>query len=495
MDGAAEDTLATATQMGWVSRFADDDPGVRQLNNRLISLQVELDDQLSHFRKDHPAVRSTEKKIRETIREILGEYREKTEGLETEREALLKEKRETDRELQGLPANEMRYARLMRRMEVKEELYTLLTKKHQEAMIAEAGAVDDVTVLSMATLPASPTNKDMARVAGVGVFLGLIFGIIFAIVREMFDTSIGTIEDVERALKLPVLAVIPHIHPEEQKERGGKKKTVVANENLRSFLVTHFNPKDPTAEAYRILRTNIEYLSFENPLRTILVTSATMQEGKSTTITNLAIAFAQQGKKVMLLECNLRRPSHQKIFGTDKGPGTSDVLIDKVEWRNCVRTVTDLALGDFSMEEILSIPGLDNLNSITYGHRPPNPTELLSSDKMARLLAELRESYDVVLVDAPPLLPVADSMVLSTKVDGVVLVYKVGKAPRNSLQLAKERLETVQANILGVILNDIRPETTGLTYSSYYMYAYGKDKDREPAKRRSRRQPMKARLL
>jgi capsular exopolysaccharide synthesis family protein len=173
----------------------------------------------------------------------------------------------------------------------------------------------------------------------------------------------------------------------------------------------------------------------------------------------------------------------QRIFGTIPGPGTSDILIQKIDWRECVRSVTDLALGHFSMEEILAMPGLDNFHIITYGHRPPNPTELISSQRMNTLLGELRQEFDIILVDAPPLLPVADSMVLSTKVDGVIMVYMVGKAPRNSLRLAKERLEAVQARILGLVLNDIRPETTGLTYQSYYMYAYSPTKEKQKKKR------------
>lgn len=491
VDTARQKGNAATDRMAWIADFTDRDPGLSRLNTRLIVLQMEREDQLAYYKPDHPAIESIEEKIRETIEEILVHYDSKLAELADQREQLLVEKQEVEGELRLLPANQMRYARLKRRLQVKEELNTMLTTRLQEALIAEAGVVDDVTIMSLATVPGAPINKNVTRVAGVGVFLGLIFGIIFAVIREMFDTSIGTIEDVERTLKLAVLAVIPHIAFGDQKRRhsaGGKKEESGASSHARSLLVTHFDPKDPTAEAYRILRTNIEYLSYSRPLKTILLTSATMQEGKSTTISNLSIAFAQQGKKVLLLECNLRRPSLRRVFGIENRTGTSDILIQKARWQDCVNTVTDLALGGFAMEEILSIPGLDNLNIITYGHRPPNPTELLSSDRMTQLLAELREYYDMVVVDAPPLLPVADSMVLSTKVDGVVLVYMVGKAPRNSLRLAKERLETVKANVLGLALNDIRPETTGLTYSSYYMYAYGKDMD----KRKRSAKPMPA---
>jgi capsular exopolysaccharide synthesis family protein len=471
----------TTPSMGWVSRFTDQDPGLAELNNRLIQYQLQLNDQLAYRTKGHPAIVETEKKIKETIDQIVSVYDRKLSDLGLRKKKLQKERQNIDQEMLQLPANELEYARLVRKMKVKEELSSMLTQKLEEARIAEAGAVDDVSILSLALLPTQPFNKNLFQIASVGILLGLLFGIIFAIVREMFDTSIGTIEDVERTLKLTVLAVIPHIHVDEQRMRT--EKADKSHAHLRQYLVTHFIPKDPTAEAYRILRTNIEYLSFDRSVKTVLLTSATMQEGKSTTISNLAVAFAQQGKKVLLLECNLRRPSMQRIFGTIPGPGTSDILIQKIDWRECVRSVTDLALGHFSMEEILAMPGLDNFHIITYGHRPPNPTELISSQRMNTLLGELRQEFDIILVDAPPLLPVADSMVLSTKVDGVIMVYMVGKAPRNSLRLAKERLEAVQARILGLVLNDIRPETTGLTYQSYYMYAYSPTKEKQKKKR------------
>jgi capsular exopolysaccharide synthesis family protein len=468
--------------VGWVSQYTDNDPGLLQLNNRLIQYQLQKSDQLAYRTKDHPAIVETEKKIKETVEQIIGVYNNKRVDLELKKKKLLQERDVVEGEMLRLPSNELEYARLVRKLKIKEELSAMLTTKLEEARIAEAGAVDDVSILSLALLPGQPFNKNLMQIASIGMLLGLLFGIIFAIIREMFDTSIGTIEDVERTLKLTVLAVIPHIHIDEQRMRNEKAEK--SHAHLRQYLVTHFIPKDPTAEAYRIMRTNIEYLSFDRSVKTILLTSATMQEGKSTTIANLSVAFAQQGKKVLLLECNLRRPSMQRIFGTIPGPGTSDILVNKIDWRECVRSITDLALGHFSMEEILAMPGLDNFHIITYGHRPPNPTELISSQRMNTLLGELRQEFDIILVDAPPLLPVADSMVLSTKVDGVIMVYMVGKAPRNSLRLAKERLEAVQARILGLVLNDIRPETTGLTYQSYYMYAYSPGKEKQKKKRR-----------
>jgi tyrosine-protein kinase Etk/Wzc len=483
--GTPGDT-AVDSRMSWVSQFTENDPGLSQLNSRLIQLQLQLDDQLAYYQKDHPMAKDIEKKIQQTIDEILNEYEKKEALLIAQKKNLIVERDEVEGRMRQLPGNQMQYSRLLRSLKVNEELFTNLKTKHQEALIAEAGVVDDITIMSTAILPREPMNKNTAKIVMIGAILGLLIGVFFAVVREMFDTSIGTIEDVERTLKMTVLAVIPHIILEEQQKKIIQElnlsKRELNNIEIRARLVTQFDPNKPIAEAYRILRTNIEYLSFEKTVKTIHLTSATMQEGKSTTIANLAVAFAQQGKNVLLLECNLRRPSLYKLFGLEKGPGITDILIDRMDWRECVKTVTDLALGDFSIKGILNTPGLENLNIITYGHTPPNPAELLSSVNMDNFLKSVREAYDVVLVDAPPLLPVADSMVLSTKVDGVILVYKVGSAPRSSLYLARERLATVQANVLGLVLNDIRPETSGISYSRMYARYYGREQ-----KKKSRR--------
>lgn len=253
-------------------------------------------------------------------------------------------------------------------------------------------------------------------------------------------------------------------------------------ENPYQRLVTQLDPKDPCAEVYRILRTNLDSLSFDRSLKIFLVTSSTMQEGKSTTISNLAIAYAQQGRNVLLVSCNLRRPTLYKVFGVDKAPGLSDILMGKIPWHHCYKDVSDLMLGDFPMQDIMKTPGLENLFLITCGTNVHNPTELLEHESMDEFIKEVRDEFDVVLLDCPPLLPVADSMVLAKKADGVILVYQAGMITKNSLFRAKERLETVKASIMGIVLNDIRPESCGIEYKrSYYRY-YKEDKKKKPSK-------------
>jgi polysaccharide biosynthesis transport protein len=471
-----------ASEMDWVSSFTDADPGLQSLNSRLIQLQLQLEDQRAFYKNNHPANSEIERKISATKEQMLAEYEKKLAELGKMRSKLFTDKQENDAEIRKLPDDQMTYARLYQKMKVNEELFLSLTKKLNEAMITEAGIVDDVSIMSIATLPSPMLSVKKMQLLLAGVLLGIILGVLFVVVQEMFDSSIGTIEEVEQTLKLPVLAVVPHMQSKSDRHNGYLRLTraeaVPTHAENQQKLITQFKPKDPCAEAYRILRSNIEFLSLQSEIRTILVSSATKQEGKSLTISNLAVAFAQKGKKVLILECNLRRPTIYKLFGIEKSPGITDILTKKEPWHKCIKTVSDLLLGDFPVDDIFKVPGLDKLHFITYGHTPLNPAELLSSSAMDTLLSEVRQYFDIVLIDAPPVLPVADSMQLATKVDAMLLVYKAGKVSRSSVKLAKQRLETVKAKILGVVLNGIKPETSGNQYARAYIHYYGNEEQK-----------------
>lgn len=488
--GGMDRSGAIHHRMSWISEFTSEDPGLQELNSRLIELQISMENQLKHYKKDHPAIMNISKKIGENINEILLHYRMKLREIEDDKSYYTHEAETLNRELNKLPVNQMRYSRMLRDLKLNEELYALLTTKLQETLISEAGVSDDVTIMSIASVPERPINKNMVRFGIVGFLMGLLLGVMFAVFNEMVDTSIGTIEDVERTIEVPVLATIPHINIEKMKEKIGQDFPQLRNtEHLedKARLITHFDPKNPAAEAYRILRTNIQFLSAQKKIKTILITSTSMQEGKTTTLSNLAVAFAQDGKKVLAIGANLRRPSIHRVFGIKKGDGISDILINNASWKECVHSIKDFFMHDINVEGITEIPGLDNLHIITFGKIPPNPSELLSSEAMDNFLNSVRDLYDLIIIDAPPLLPVADSSLLARKADGVILVYQVGRIPRNSLLRSKERLQNVDAHLLGMVLNDIRPEVSGASYvSQYYMHYYGdkdKGKKHKPRKR------------
>ena len=192
-----------------------------------------------------------------------------------------------------------------------------------------------------------------------------------------------------------------------------------------------------------------------NPnLRALLITSPGPQEGKSTTLTNLAVIMAQAGMKTLIMSCNLRHPSIYKIFGIKKKPGITDILSGGLNWK-----------------DVLQDPGIDNLKILSSGPYPPAPSELLSSIEFDNLIEETEKEYDIILFDSPPILPVTDAAVVASKVDGVVIVYFVGKAAREALMRSKTQLENVDSNIIGIILNDIKAEGK-LAYTYYYHYQY-----------------------
>lgn len=210
-------------------------------------------------------------------------------------------------------------------------------------------------------------------------------------------------------------------------------------DNRQGSLITITNPRSPIAEAYRSLRTNLEFSSLDRPLKTLIVTSAGPEEGKSTTLANLAVTMALAGKQVILVDCDLRRPSLHRIFDVRNGAGLTTMIVD------------DEALRNPPLQET----GVSNLWLLPSGPLPPNPSELLGSRRMEEIIAALLERADIVLFDAPPIIAVTDAAVLSSKVDGVLLVVNAGKTKREHAQKAKALLEKVNARLVGAVLNNV----------------------------------------
>ncbi|MFB3226218.1 CpsD/CapB family tyrosine-protein kinase [Exiguobacterium sp. PHA03] len=217
-------------------------------------------------------------------------------------------------------------------------------------------------------------------------------------------------------------------------------------------LITLTQPKSPIAEQYRTIRTNIEFMAVDREIQSILVTSATQGEGKSTTASNLAVAYAQQGKKVLIIDTDMRRPTVHYTFKVANGLGLSSLLTRQAE-----------------KEKAILPTKVDNLSILTAGPIPPNPAELLSSRAMEHLVSQLRADFDVIIFDAPPLLQVADSRITSKLTDGVVLVVGCTTSDRQRVLKAKEQLDLAEAKILGVVLNR-RELTDDSAYQYYYSY-------------------------
>ena len=435
----------------------------------------------------HPRLQAIDDRLREVRAEMRREMSAQVAALRTREEILNRQMGELLAKNREVPATELSLQRLQRDAKVNDDLLTLLKTRHQEALIKESEGVEEVSLVRPATDPTAPTGTEAVNTVLVGALLGLMLGLVLAFVQETLDTSIGTIEDVESYLGVRVLGIVPHIDPHETMQRLLERRPGLAQvepDALQShaLLITHFDPKSPVAEAYRTLRTNIQFERIERGGKVLVVTSPTLQEGKTTTIVNLALTMAQNGQKTLLIGANMRRPSIYRFFGIEREPGLSDILVGNAQWRDCVRGVADILMGRFEMEDVMAAPGLDNLHIIEAGPIPPNPSELLSTTAMTEFLRAVAAEYDIVLIDTPPILPVTDSAIVAGKADGVLLVYQAGKVGRLVLKRAKAHLEAARAQVWGVVLNDLQTEVSGYTYTHYYTHYYGEETPGEPSR-------------
>lgn len=435
----------------------------------------------------HPRLQAIDDRLREIRAEMRREIAAQIAALRNREDILNRQMADLLAKNREVPATELSFARLQRDAKVNDDLLTLLKTRHQEALIKESEGVEEVSIVRPASDATTPAGTEMVNTVFLGALLGFVLGVVLAFVRETLDTSIGTIEDVESYLGVRVLGIVPHIDPRETMQRLIDRRPSLAEmdpDALQShaLLITHFDPKSPVAEAYRTLRTNIQFERMERGGKVLVVTSPTLQEGKTTTIVNLALTMAQNGQKTLLVGANMRRPSIHRFFGIEREPGLSDILVGNAQWRDCVRGVADILMGRFEMEDVMAAPGLDNLHIIEAGPIPPHPSELLSTPAMTEFLRAVAAEYDIVLVDTPPTLPVTDSAIVAGKADGVLLVYQAGKVGRLVLKRAKTHLESARAHVWGVVLNDLQTEVSGYTYAQYYTHYYGEEMPGEPTR-------------
>lgn len=228
----------------------------------------------------------------------------------------------------------------------------------------------------------------------------------------------------------------------------------------KRHLITAGNPKSPVAEAYRTLRTNIHFSGLDSPYRTIMVTSAGPGEGKSTTLANLGVAMAQAGMKVLIVDCDLRKPVQHKVFELPNLKGVTNILVEQLQ-----------------LEDIIQPTRVESLFLLTSGPIPPNPSELLSSERMKSLVESLKNLFDIVLFDAPPAIAVTDAALLSSSVDGVILVLRSGTAKIDMAKQAKEQIEKANGKIIGSVLYGVSYSGDDYQYYNYYGEKKGRRKN------------------
>ena len=468
---------------------------IAKLNATLLDLGVERENLLQIATPVNPQVRELNARIATARDNLLRELRLKVDTFQKRGADMHRQIQQIRGELRILPDVALQYAQFQRDITLNENLLTQLRSKFQEVQIKEKEQVEEVTLVRPAIEPTRPINPPQTPVKGiVGLLIGLTIGLVLVFVLESLDTSIGTIQDVESYLEVPVLGLIPQIDPTRDPSlappEGEEKDSALSK--MRRFLICLMSPKSTIAEMYRSLRTNIEFLSLEKNVKTLCVTSSTLMEGKTTTAINLATSMAQMGKKTLLVEADLRKPFIHHAFGITREPGLAEILLGNRDWHECLRTVSDLILGPLGMENVTSVPNIDKLHLLTSGNPPPNPAELLNSQRMTDLIAALRQEFDIVIFDCSPTLPVTDAAILTAKTDGALIVYRVGQTARAALKRAKVLLENVGGKILGVVLTGVRAEVSpDFEALEYYRYSYG----HEPGGRTSARRGGRSRQM
>jgi polysaccharide biosynthesis transport protein len=430
------------------TQFGPSYPRVAQINNQLKEIDNQIQLEL--------------KKIADRVR---GQYLAAQQQETMLRAEFDKQKQEANK----LNESAIDYTLLKRDVDVNRQLYEGLLEKLKEAGVTAGLRSNNIHIVDAARTPMYPTEPNIPRNLTFAFVLGLTTGIAMAFLLENMDNTVRTTEQAQIISGLPALGMIP-MGSKNGIEAGGKKLMSVASSREAIELVTQARPQSQMAESYRALRTSLLLSNLGTPPKIIMITSARPQEGKTTTSINTAIVLAQKGVRVLLMDGDLRRPSVHKTLGMGPRSGLSNVLTGSVTLENA----------------ITRSPILSNLFILPAGTPPPNPAELLASANMRDLLADLRDKYDHIVIDTPPTLSVTDAVVLSQRVDAIILVIRSSKTTKQALRRTRDILAQVNAHITGVLLNAV--DLTSPDYYYYYEYQgkyhdsyYREDGDAEPA--------------
>ena len=461
--------LRLEAQAGTLRKYADatdpfgvsaalilDNDVIRALKQRIVGVQAEYASLQARYLDKHPEVIAKRKELgtlntiaRKEIRNIaqsvqkqLAETRRIEEGLV----AALAAAQEEQREIGGLALS---YARLVDDANKLKETYTTVSQRLTETAMSSQFEANNVRRLEDAVLPGAPIYPRRGLVLIGSFLLGLVLAFGVALLADFADATITNWMDLEQRTGYKVLGVVPLIGA-----RPPDRSRMTPEEFRERDLFIARNPNSNIAEASRTLRTNLLFMSKARKLKTLLISSANPVEGKSLLATHVATSMASSGSRVLLIEADMRRPRLAGSFGLNADIGLSTCLVSDDDVSNHIQPTE-----------------ISNLHIMLSGQVPPNPTELLHTPRFNELLEQTRDKYDTVVFDSPPLLPVADAMVLGQKLDGALVVVRAGKTSRHALRHALRRLETVEADILGLVLNSEARRRKGKGYG--YGYGYG----------------------
>ncbi|HUU42086.1 MAG TPA: polysaccharide biosynthesis tyrosine autokinase, partial [Desulfatiglandales bacterium] len=461
----AETRYKQAMAMEGTPDMLDSIPEV--LNNELIrqikSMEVELYKRTSELSKKygqkHPQMVAIDSEI-ETLRKrkaqevnrvinsLKNEYKVSLAKEDSLKAALVKQKNES----LDLNQKAIEYGVLRREAESARQMYELLIKRFKETSLTEDMKTGNIRIIDRAEVPQYAVKPKKRLNILLAIIVGLVTGTGLAFFFDYLDNTIKTPEDVKQYLRIPYLGLTPLFST---KSKGNPAE----DKNLE--LVAFHSSRSTASESYRGIRTSILFSLVESAPKSILITSSGPREGKTITSANLAITMAQSGSKVIILDCDMRRPKIHKLFGVSKEKGIANLLVKKND-----------------IKETIIHTRIPNLDIIPSGPIPPNPSELLGSSRMADLLDKLKKHYNHIIIDSPPSTAVTDAVVLSKSVDGVVLVVRAGDTVREIARNGVTQLQNIGARILGAILNGVDINADSYYYYQYYYYYYGEDGER-----------------
>lgn len=343
----------------------------------------------------------------------------------------------------------IKFEALKREAESDEQMYTRLLKRLKETGLSSGLRNNNIRIIDLADVPQNPIGPGKGRSITVAIFFGLFLGVLFAFFVEYLDDTVKDPEEIPLRFQVAFLGLLGRFS-------GNSKKA--AKHSAHSKLIAIHDPTSNISESLRTVRTNVIFCSNEKKQKTIMITSAVPSEGKSTLSSNLAIVMASLGEKVLLIDADLRKPVLHKLFNLKKSPGLSNYLI-----------------GQQNMKEIIEETSVKGLCIIPSGPTPPNPSELLSSPRFKMLCDTAGDSFDRIILDSPPVASVSDPLIVSSMVDSVIMVIRCGKTSRDSISKSVRQLKNIQANIIGMVLNDVDFRKDSYYYQYYYKHYYYKE--------------------
>ncbi len=421
---------------------------IRLLRTKYIDLKTQYSSLSSIYKDQHPKIiqiksemANIKNSIDDEVKNIKNSIQKEYKSLLAKEENIKKSLGSQQKEVLNINKDFAKYSELKSDIDVDKDFYNILSKRLAETTLTEALGANNVKIIEKAQIPPGPLPPQGLKKMLLGIIVGFGFGGCLAFIAEHFDKRFKTIDDAERELEIPFLGFIPRF------QIDGRKA---------DKLITLQEPSTIASDAYRTIRTWVQ-LSAPKSGHTLLVTSATPGEGKSTTAANLAISFAQLGLEVLLVDADLRRPVLDRIFNLEGCIGLADILTTRVDWKEAVQYI-----------------GIDNLKILLAGAPPRNPSELLSTTRMKNLMQTWKECFDIIIFDSPITLSIPDVAILASDVDKVLLIHSPGKTGKRQVAEANRRLKNINANTHGIIFNNVGLRelrnyyAQEQTYNSYY---------------------------